>query len=438
MKRNTLILLLLAATIGVVIYFLEIKPGKPTDSGSKPDESKPAFAFKREDISSLSITRAAQTVIVEDKEGKWTITQPLSAQANQSAVESLAGSLISARIERSFLPSADEIKSFGLEETAVTVEIKLKSGDTKTLALGAKDFSGLSAYARIGESKDVVLVPASVLTSSDKSLNDLRDKSILGASQFDVKSVTLTNDNGLISLAKDGGEWSLKKPFEAGTESAEMNSFLSEIASAEAEEFVSETADDLAKYGLDKPKITLTAHMNDGSERTISAGAKDDNHYAKASSRTQVVKISSPLYDKLNIKPSALRNKEIFKLDRENLSKIEIRNPNLKLIAEKSGDKWLIKEPAAKKDKDAPAAKIINPFDTKADEILESPASAVRSKLAKPAVEARLTYKDGKVVEVIVSLADGDNVYVSVKGRGEVFKVNKQMLDDLSFKLTDL
>ena len=436
MKRNTLILLLLAAVIGAGVYFLEIKPGKPRDE--TPDESKPAFAFKRDDISSISITRAGQTVNVEDKDGKWAITQPLTAQANQSAVDSLVSSLTLAKIERSLLPSGDDMKSFGLEEPAVTVEIKLKSGETQTLKLGAKDFSGLSAYAQVGDSKEVSLVPASVLTNSDKSLGDLRDKAILGVSQFDIKSISITNEHGPLSLAKDGGDWALKKPFEAGVDSTNINAFLNEITSAQAEDFASETADDLARYGLDNPKITLSAQLNDGSEKTVSVGIRDENHYLKASMRPEIVKISSSLYDKLNIKASELRNKDMFKLDRDNLSKIEIKNSNLTLSAEKSGDKWTIKEPADKKDKDAPTARVINPFDTKADEIIDTPSADVKSKLSKPAVEAKLTYKDGKTIEVKVSSADGDNAYVTVKGRSEVFKVRKRMLDDLSFKAADL
>jgi uncharacterized protein DUF4340 len=436
MKRNTLILLLLAAVIGAGVYFLEIKPGKPRDE--TPDESKPAFAFKREDISSVAITRAGQTVNVEDKDGKWAITQPLTAQANQSAVDSLVSSLTSAKIERNLSSSADEMKSFGLEEPAVTLEIKLKSGETQTLKLGAKDFSGLSVYAQVGDSKDVSLVPASVLTNSDKSLGDLRDKAILGVSQFDIKSISITNEHGPLSLAKDGGDWALKKPFEAGVDSTNINAFLNEITSAQAEEFASETADDPATYGLDNPKITLTAQLNDGSEKTVSVGVKDENHYLKASTRPEIVKISSSLYDKLNIKASELRNKDIFKLDRDNLSKIEIKNPNLKLVAEKNGDKWTIKEPADKKDKDASPARVINPFDTKADEIIDTPSADLKSKLSKPAVEAKLTYKDGKTIEVKVSSADGDNAYVTVRGRSEVFKVRKRMLDDLSFKAADL
>ena len=436
MKKNTLILLLLAAVIAVAVYFLEIKQGKPRDE--KTDESKPAFAFTRDDISTISITRSGQSVTLEEKDGKWTITQPLTAQADQTTADSLVSSLTSAKIERSLTPSAEEMKSFGLEEPAVTVEIKLKSGETQTIKLGAKDFSGLSAYAQLSSSGDVALVPSSLLTNADKSLNDLRDKAIFGASQFDIKSISLTNEHGQMSLAKDDGEWALKKPFEAGVETTEMNTFLSEVTSASAEEFVSEAADDLPKYGLDKPQITLSAQLNDGSEKSISAAKKDENHYAKTSTLPQIFKISSSLYDKLNIKPAELRNKDIFKLDRDNLTKIEIKNPSLKLVAEKSGDKWTIKEPVDKKDKDAPAFKVINPFETKADEILESPSTEARAKLAKPAIEAKLTYKDGKVVELTVSAADGDNAYVSVKGRSEVFKVKKQMLDDLSFKLADL
>ncbi|HEY6333101.1 MAG TPA: DUF4340 domain-containing protein, partial [Blastocatellia bacterium] len=201
---------------------------------------------------------------------------------------------------------------------------------------------------------------------------------------------------------------------------------------------ISAPGDDLSKYGLDKPAITLSVNLNDGSEKTVSFGTNDDNRYARISTRPDVLKISASLYDKLNRKPSDLRSKELFKLDQADLSRIEIKNPNLTLVAEKTGDKWTVKEPADKKDKDAPELKVINPFETKAEEVIDFPSADVQSRLAKPAVEAKLTYKDGKTVELKVSSADGDSAYVSLKGGKEVFKVNKQMLDDLSFKSTDL
>jgi hypothetical protein len=436
MKRATLILSLLAVAIGVAVYFLEIKEGKPRDEKTA-EETKPAFSFNKDDISALSITRAGETVRLENHDGNWVITQPATARADQAALDSLAGELTSARIERTLSSSADT-KSMGLEEPAVLLEITLKDGGTGKLRLGSKDYSDLSVYAQIGDATEVVLLPAAVLTGSDKSFNELRDKAVLGVSQFDIKSISLTNENGELSVVKEAEGWVLKKPFDAGVDDSAINSFLQEITAGETDEFISATKEDAAKYGLDKPAITLTAQLNDGSERTLAVGTKEDVHYAKVSGRPEIVRIGLPLYEKLNIKPEELRNKELFKLDRNNLSKVELKNSSGRIVAEKTGDRWVIREPADKKDKDAPTSRLIDPFETRADEVLASAPASARSRLAKPPVEAKLTYKDGRVVELRISSADEDAVYVNVKGRGEVFKVKKQMLDDLSLKPADL
>ncbi|HEY6332021.1 MAG TPA: DUF4340 domain-containing protein, partial [Blastocatellia bacterium] len=242
MKRSTIILVLAAVVIAVAVYFLDIRGGKPRDE--KPETSTPMVSFKADDVSSMSITRSGQTVTLEKQNGKWAITQPMAAPANQSAVDSLISSVTSSNIERTLEPSPDELKSFGLADPAVVVEIRLNDGKSQTLKLGAKDFSGLSAYAQLGGSGGAVLVPASVLTNADKSVDDLRDKAILGVSQFDLKSISLTNEHGQIALAKDSGEWKMSKPVDAATDSTEMDSFLHELTTGEADEFISAPGDD--------------------------------------------------------------------------------------------------------------------------------------------------------------------------------------------------
>ncbi|MFN7999960.1 MAG: hypothetical protein U0X75_02970 [Acidobacteriota bacterium] len=105
MKRSTLLILLAAVIAGATARLLpEIKPGKPRDE--TPDETKPAFKFQREDITALSVTRAGQTISLENKDGKWLITQPINAVADDSALNSLIGDVVSARIEREFSASA--------------------------------------------------------------------------------------------------------------------------------------------------------------------------------------------------------------------------------------------------------------------------------------------------------------------------------------------
>jgi Domain of unknown function (DUF4340) len=435
MKRSTLLLLLLAALGGALIYYLEIKPGKSRDE--KPDETKAAYSFAREDITGVTVTRAGKPVTLENQNGKWVITAPVNAAADESALNSLIGDLVSARIEREFAASSD-LKEYGLASPAVTLELKLKNGQTRRLELGGKDAVGSSAYARFDGAQNITLVGASVLTSADKSLDDLRDRSVLGATQYEITSLKTATETGGFELAKEDSTWVLKSPVAGPTEESVVNNLLGDLTSAKATEVVSETADDPAKYGLDKPKSSLTVKLATGAERTVSIGSKvDDKFHAKVSDRPQVLKVEQAFLDKLNTKLADLRSKEIVKLDRENLKTISIKNPNGTLVAENKDGKWMVTEPADKKDKEAQTFKIFTPFESKASEVLDKPSAAVLAKLAKPAVEVRLTDKGGKNTIVKISAAEGEDCYIRVEGRAGVYKLNKTMLESLSFKMDE-
>ena len=210
---------------------------------------------------------------------------------------------------------------------------------------------------------------------------------------------------------------------------------IDELASAKGEEFL--PGDDLAKYALDKPKITVSAKLTTGTDRVLLVSRKDDLYYAKVSDRADVYKIASSVFDQLNTKLDSLRSKDILKLNRDELTKVWIRNPNTTISTEKKDEKWIVDEPADKKGKDAFTFKLFDPLETKATEVMDKPSAAAAAKLAKPAVEVRLTYKDGKTTVVKVSSADGDNVYVRVEGKSGVYKVGKSVLDSLSFKLEE-
>ncbi len=434
MKRSTLILLLIAAIAGVAVYLLEIKPGKPRDE--KPETSRSAFNFSREDIAGISLVRGGQTINFENQNNKWMITQPVNAVADESALNSLVGDMVSARIEREIGASAEELKSYGLGEPAVKLEVKLKNGQTRRVELGSKDPIGTSAYARIDGAQNVALVSAALLTSADKPLDELRDRSVLGATQYELASVKINNESESYEIEKKESEWNIKSPVEGPADENAVSSLLGEITGAKATEVVTENADDLAKYGLDKSKVSLTAKLNTGSERTITIGTKvDENYYAKASDRSQIYKVEESFYEKLNTKIATLRSKQFVKLNREDLTKVYIKNPNVTLVAEKDkDDKWIIKEPASKKDKEAQTFKLFTPLESQAIEVIDKPSGAIAAKLSKPAVEVRLTDKNGKTTALKVSSADGENVYVKVEGRPEIYKVGKALLDGLSFK----
>src|SRR5262249_1257547 len=262
MKRSTLILLLVAVVASATIYFLEIKPAKPPHE--QPAKTRPAFEFSREEIAGISLLRGGQTVHLENQNNKWVVTQPINAAADESVLNSLLGNLVSARIERDFAPSGGDLKQYGLSEPAVKLEVKLKNGETHRVELGSKDQFGSSAYVKIDGSKNVATVSSGLLTNADKSLNDLRDRSVLGATLYELSSVKVVNEDGSYELEKKEGEWKIKSSSDAPADDAQVNNLISDLGGAKAAEIVSETVDDPGKYGLDKSKISITARLTAG------------------------------------------------------------------------------------------------------------------------------------------------------------------------------
>jgi hypothetical protein len=433
MKRSTLIVLLIAAVAGVAVYFIDVRSGKSTDE--ETEKTPPVFKFSREDITSITLHRGGQTINLENQNNKWVITQPVTAAADSAAVDVIIGDLISASVDSEFPPSGGDLKQYGLSEPAVKLEVKLKNGSTHRVELGGRDPIGLSAYAKIDGSQNVALVPANLLNNSDKSLNDLRDRLVLGATQYELSSVKIVNDGGGYELEKKESEWKIKSPVDGPADETQVNSMLADITGAKAAEVVSESVDDPAKYGLDKPKISITARLNTGGDRTVSIGSKvDENYYAKVSDQPQLIKVDTLFYEKLNTKLASLRSKQYVRFNRDELVKIYIKNSNVTLVAEKKDDKWKIIEPADKKDKETTTFKMLTPLETQATEVLDKPSGAVAAKIAKPAVEVRLTDKNGKTTIIKISSADGENVYVKVEGRPEIYRVEKSLLDGLNFK----
>ncbi|MEK7832877.1 MAG: DUF4340 domain-containing protein [Acidobacteriota bacterium] len=441
MKRSTLLLLLAAIVGGIVIYFLEIKPGTPRDDGTeKPAEtaSKDAVSFKREDIAAITVTRGGETVSLESEGDKWLIKQPVAAAADDTATNSLIGDIVSARIQREFVnPSADALKEYGLATPAVKLEIRLKDGKTHQIELGGKDPLGSSAYARFDGAANAVLIGSALLTSADKPLKDWRDRSLLGASEYDLTSLKVTNENGSFELGKKEAEWAITSPISADAEASEVSSLIGDLTSAKAAEIVSETAEDLPKYGLDKPKISVSVKTASG-DKGLQIGSKvEEQYYAKTVGGTQIVKIESALYDKLNTKLATLRSKQFIKLKREDLTRYELKNEHGKLVATAKDDKWVVVEPADKKDKEAQPFKLFTPFESRASEILDKATAAINAKFAKPSAELRLTDKAGKTTVIKMSQPDGEDIYIRVEGRPEIYKLGKMMLESFNFKIED-
>ncbi len=441
MKKSTLIVLLAALALGSFVYFYDMRRGAPKERSD--DESKPVFSFSAADVTALTLTRADQKIAFENRNGMWQIIQPIETQADQSAVEGITTGLSSARVSRMLPAKPDQLQSYGLATPKVELDFRLKNGAKHTVRLGDKDFSGIQVYGIVDGAQQVSLLPESLLGSTDRPLDELRDRAVLHIAASDVASFDLKNPDGELEASKKSSDWNLLKPRETAAENGEVESLLSAVALAKMTGIASEAPTDLAKYGLAKPIIILRLSPAKGDTVTLLVGKKEgEDYFARDPSRPMIFRINPDLFKKLSAKFFDLRDKSLSHFDSSQLSRIEIRNSNSKetIVCEKGKNgEWVFDEPAALKGKTVNLSKISLPFETaRAQDILDSPPTAIVSRLAKPAVAVTLTDSAGKKTEIRFSAVSEGFVYARTSAGPAVYKLDKKILDDLSFKASEL
>ncbi|MBS1807690.1 MAG: DUF4340 domain-containing protein [Acidobacteria bacterium] len=298
MKRNTIIVLVIALALGAYVYFYEMKHGKARD---EEETNKPAFTFKSEDVASLNVTSNNQTIALETNGKDWTISQPVKTDADQASLESLLSGITSATIERSLVMTPGLQNGSGLAQPSVVVEIKLKNGTQHKVTLGRKDPTDASVYALVDQNPNVLLLPASLLDSTNKKLNDLRAKEIVKVLPGDVTSFTIKNQN-LTFVAERNAEnnWVVKEPTNKVGKEANTSKPFS-LLSTQATE-VLDIPDEKTKALLAKPVVEASFNEKDKVTKVAISAADGDNVFVRVDGRNEAFKANKSLLDSLNFK----------------------------------------------------------------------------------------------------------------------------------------
>jgi Domain of unknown function (DUF4340) len=444
-KKTTLFLLLGAVILGAAVYYFDWRRSQKESEKPPADATKLAFSIQPQDVMSLVIKHPANpadpTLQFEKRDEVWRITQPLEARADQASLDGIIDGLSSARVAQTEPGAPDRLKVYGLEPPAVSLEFQLRSGAKHTVALGKKDFTGISVYAIVDDAKDVALLPESLLISSAKSLPDLRDRGVLHIAGDKVVSFDLKNSSGQLSAKKEKDQWEFTKPAGTRGDAGNVSALLTSLGSARWTNVASESPDNLAKYGLASPALTFAAVDDKGKSATLIVGKKEgDQYFARDTSAPMIFLINEDLYKKLAENYNDLRDKKLAHFDPAAIDHVEIHNANGTIIcARKSEFEWTIEEPADLKGKPADISKLFMPLEqASAGQIFDQPAPEIRAILAKPEFEVTLTDKSGKKVTVQVSKESNGFVYARTSESPAVYKLDKQILSDLNFKPGDM
>ncbi|MGR3295620.1 MAG: DUF4340 domain-containing protein, partial [Candidatus Bathyanammoxibius sp.] len=130
---------------------------------------------------------------------------------------------------------------------------------------------------------------------------DLASKVVARFDSNTVNKVHLNFPEKETLYEKKAEIWQMLKPEEKEVVSKEVDTVLYSIKNLKADSIAEYKVTDLAKYGLDKPQLTITLNAEDGQELvvTMSQPGEGKAYYAKASNSDFIFVISNANVNKL-------------------------------------------------------------------------------------------------------------------------------------------
>jgi hypothetical protein len=460
--RNTLILLVVAVALGAYVYFVEAKrtpAAEPGPNGATPEARVKVFdKLDTNTIDDIKLKGSAGEQTHLKKNGNaWQIVEPLQSSADETEVTGVVTNIGTLEAERTVDEAPKDLAKYGLAQPKVEVEFTADK-NTRKLLIGSKTVTGGGLYAKLANQNKVVLIPAYLESTFDRTTFQLRDKSILKVDRDKVDSLEIdTAGSGTgktatpgttLKFAKQGDSWKMTAPVAARTDSTAVDTLIGRIASGQMKSLASPDANaaDLAKYGLARPEIQVT--LGAGSARSAlligkaaegaaapstpptppvpgaPPPAAGTDLYAKDAARPLVFTLEKAVADDVKKSPADFRLKDLFDARAFTATHLDITRGGSTTVFEKTKvkekddkgkekeavDKWTQTQPAAAKPVDA--AKI----EDVVSKVTGLRADSFADKLPAGATEAltvNTKFDEGKKSEKVVIYKAGADYYAT-------------------------
>jgi len=217
-------------------------------------------------------------------EGKWRMTEPVDWAADDYEVGRLLRAAVEGKYRQSLEPGAKgqpTLASLGLEPPAFRLVLATAAkgkepARTITVGVGRRSALGEGLYVRVDDQpKAAILEKADLLERARDKANTYRGRDLVALARDDVVRISLDGEKGKARIdrsEKDKDRWVMAQPMAAATlrSNASLRStsrvdpeaasslVRAAVAGATAKEFIEDDPKDLARYGLDKPRLTVT------------------------------------------------------------------------------------------------------------------------------------------------------------------------------------
>jgi hypothetical protein len=242
---------------------------------------KSIVGFDRDKVTKIEIEGPKGTVTLARDGDRWKITAPQALAADQVEAGAVLFKLRDLRAQAFLTDDASGIPRY-LGKPTVRVNITEQgASDPRTVLLAPsteKRGGGASAYAAVAGRGPVALVDGRALDELGRSLDDLRDRTLLpGLEPRDIKRMRVRAGAQTVVVERSGeNEWKLVEGGRGSAKAATVDNLLYALRALKWKTIAAPTGDEPAKYGIDAPTLEVTLLKVDGSEAgTLLVGKRE-------------------------------------------------------------------------------------------------------------------------------------------------------------------
>ncbi len=237
--KTTLRLFVCVSVLGAALYWVDVFSSAENSGASK---SVRIFDLATAPVTGVTVSRGEHAIECVKKGGDWFLNAPIRARGDEASIERIVAMLESLQWSQRITAEQRETRSLSLSDYGLSpahASVVVDTPDQRTtLFLGDAIPLGDGIYARLSTSDEVLIVPASVLSSLPQSPTPLRDRAILqGSPDKTVRFEIQRRDFGFVQLVRTDRGWVLQQPLTAHANSKVVNELLEALYALRVEQF---------------------------------------------------------------------------------------------------------------------------------------------------------------------------------------------------------
>jgi hypothetical protein len=359
MKSSKLIIyLLILAALSAYVYIVEIRQRE--QQNAEKQKAEKLVHLDRPEITQIALDSEKKGKIVLKKAaGTWVISSPVKTRADEYALDGLLTTISSAAQEKLLLDKDVKWSDYGLEKPTFTVTIGTKKIAAR-IFFGNQNPSKSSYYVRVNKSPKLLLVADTLKNALNKTLFELRDKTVLSRAPSDISRLSINLGDKIAEFKRETKDkWMMVKPKRIRVKRDVIDQNLRVLTNLKATDILDSPKKDGDPYGLKRPYKTILLAGNKPDQVLIlgnvvkkdNGSASSNDVYARVKGLDTVYVLDKRSLARLQTDPKQIQDRSLVTLGPADVNKFEIQleGETWEASREKEG-KWLLSKPEKRKD----------------------------------------------------------------------------------------